>query len=290
VFTSRFSTTTNKRGLQCVTMKAHQCGIISCFLGRPYAAKVPNMALKFVQQQMRDTQNKKGRTRYTTTATSVACVDDDSTGDGYQLNKFYQLRVVMKPASTRGVNVSVNVCRIIELRKSVGDTVHPRLGIKNSDAANGTAVVWEYVRGADGTYRFDRMSSSWGLVSLLDLGCRVQVEACGGMQNVVRIASFDEGVGGMKISSGVVGHVSFTTPTSMAGIKKPLHKWLKTELQEELKARNMPVSGRKDVLITRVRPAMVTAAPMPSCSRSTWCQHGGAEPTTVQFRLLAHSS
>ena len=210
-------------------------------------------AAKFIQQHMREAAPKGGRVGRYTAVTSAACINDDRDGDGFRYNQFYQLRRISTSGSM--VETQVNVVRIVELRKAVGSAVHPRLGIRKSDASTAQAVVCEYVQNPqdNSEYTFDRATTVWQCVPLANFGCRVTVEETA--SNSIKIVEYHATEGGKQLSSIPARVMDISHGfESLAGVGdgKSLSRWKKSELQDECMARQLPKSGNKQTLVARI--------------------------------------
>ncbi len=216
-------------------------------------------AAKYIQQVSKESKNKPGRLRYSSVSTA-ACIADDKDGTGFHLGAYYQYRQCL-PANRNGseMDIAVHIVQVQELRRCIGETVHPRSSIAKQDKASGAAICKMFVMQPDGSYVHNPATDNlWAGVQLTSLGCEVKVEFLHDCHTHLRVTEYVASNGNKKFDiTGMRSRVDFKCPKSRTGVDKPLNKWLKQELSAELEARMLPKSGVKAVLMSRLRDALV---------------------------------
>lgn len=210
--------------------------------------EVHRSRLLFEEQYMqRDTTHDKGRLSRMRERSKRVCLSDDSIGDGYRVYMFVQYKVY----DSQG-NIDVGVAQILQLAKTSGKSMHPRLSIARADAHVGYAILMPYSHGNDSFYGIDRKKFAAGWVSLRSVGC--EVEMCKVQPGIYQFVRLSEQHGSQRLRPLHMGNVNFSQHLRVHP-NKDVARMLNRELSDELRARNLPISGVKAALVERLRTA-----------------------------------
>ena len=202
-----------------------------------------------------------------------AIIAEDKDGTGFEYGEVYQVHVdnegkLLGKHEGELVlegDVRVGHVRVLELRKLCGNVQHPRLSVKQADAALGFAVVLPLLPrdGQPQAHAADRASAPPKLVPLLGLGRKVELQERAGEESVYTIGEAAKACGGPKLKPLSLDPEWFArsameTQADLAEKSTDLRRMKQTELAGELKARRAPQSGRKGVLQQRLRALIIT--------------------------------
>mmetsp|Transcript_14378 Transcript_14378/g.31086 ORF Transcript_14378/g.31086 Transcript_14378/m.31086 type:complete len:371 (-) Transcript_14378:1569-2681(-) len=183
---------------------------------------------------------------------------DYERGDGFAYNDYFQYRSLH--AAPTGTSIRISIVQLAELRFCEGDRLSLSFGVPKCSAASGFAIVKEYNASNDDAshvYTHYKQKGNLGLICLLDLGCRVEVEHLD--KHTIQVVRYDEARGGPRLHNPSAGLLNLAHMASLTCNTKAFPQWTAAELREELVARGMPTPGDRPVLMARLRAAIAGA-------------------------------
>eukprot|EP00798_Chlamydomonas_sp_ICE-L_P022125 gene22125-29186_t len=157
----------------------------------------------------------------------------------FETQCYYQHRIA-EPAGAGGTQVVSGVCQIRELRSSEFGRFTLASCVRRCNAVTGYAVVKFFaprLEDPTGTlFTHDRFADDLGLVSLLDLGCRLEIETVPSKRTI-------------KPKS---ASTAFTCGS------RPPHKWTAPEMEDEFEARGLFIVDNRDARLALLKACVVS--------------------------------
>lgn len=164
-----------------------------------YMSRQGYLTLKLQEQQ--ECKEKAGRARFQTTS-STAIINDNCDGDGFEVECFYQHRV-LKPKAADQLTADVVPVYVMELRLTLDTRSVVRMGVSREKAKQTTAVVVPLLRCADAApelYCIDLAKHPSKLVPASTLGCRLEMQRTDeGTSHTFRLLAHDVHKGGPEL-------------------------------------------------------------------------------------------